>query len=281
MLSAAFDGAAPGCIEGLYDRSVTFCQTAAATRSRDLSPATLKELGFQDCSGRFASTSMEVDVSTDDWPFFYMPKRAYPVSYLVMVGLIVALSLSVITRFDRRPQAGHGAYFLLGAGFMLIETKGITEMGLTFGNTWQVIGVVIAGVLAMAFLANALVHWRGARGVVVPYLLLLASLGVGLAVAQTGGFGSTAGGRLATVVVLTSPMFFSGLVFSSLVASEEDLPGAMAANLFGAMCGGLLEYNAMYFGFQFLYVLAAGLYAGAFVFSTVVAPSLRSVPSRP
>jgi hypothetical protein len=71
-------------------------------------------------------------------------------------------------------------------------------------------------------------------------------------------------------------MFFSGLVFSSLVATEVDLPGALAANLFGAMCGGLLEYNAMYFGFQFLYVLAAGLYAGAFVFSTVVAPTLRS-----
>ena len=36
----------------------------------------------------------------------------------------------------------------------------------------------------------------------------------------------------------------------------------MSANLFGAMCGGLLEYNAMYFGFQFLYWLAAALYAG-------------------
>jgi hypothetical protein len=34
----------------------------------------------------------------------------------------------------------------------------------------------------------------------------------------------------------------------------------MGANLFGAMCGGLLEYNSMYFGFQFLYLLAAGIY---------------------
>ena len=34
----------------------------------------------------------------------------------------------------------------------------------------------------------------------------------------------------------------------------------MAANLLGAMCGGLLEYNAMYFGFRFLYLLAAILY---------------------
>jgi hypothetical protein len=98
--------------------------------------------------------------------------------------------------------------------------------------------------------------------------------------AQRGGFSSTAGGRLATVLLLTGPMLFSGLVFSSLIAAEPDLPGAMSANLFGAMCGGLLEYNAMYFGFQFLYVLAMGLYAGAFVFSTVVAPGSRSMPSR-
>jgi predicted MFS family arabinose efflux permease len=39
----------------------------------------------------------------------------------------------------------------------------------------------------------------------------------------------------------------------------------MSANLFGAMCGGLLEYNSMYFGFQFLYFIAAGLYLLAFI----------------
>jgi hypothetical protein len=35
-------------------------------------------------------------------------------------------------------------------------------------------------------------------------------------------------------------------------------------NLLGAMCGGLPEYNSMYFGFQFLYLVAAGLYFLAF-----------------
>jgi len=33
--------------------------------------------------------------------------------------------------------------------------------------------------------------------------------------------------------------------------------------LIGAMCGGILEYNSMYFGFRFLYVLAGVLYAAA------------------
>jgi len=33
--------------------------------------------------------------------------------------------------------------------------------------------------------------------------------------------------------------------------------------LMGAMFGGVLEYNSMYFGFRFLYLLALGLYAAA------------------
>jgi hypothetical protein len=152
---------------------------------------------------------------------------------------------------------------------MLIETKGITEMGLAFGNTWQVIGIVIAGILVMAFLANVVVDRLKIQRPVVPYVLLLASLAVGVAVARGGGLPSTAAGQLASVVVLTSPLFFSGIVFSSLISTSAGLSGAMSANLFGAMCGGLLEYNAMYFGFQFLYWLAAALYVGAFVTSVV------------
>jgi predicted MFS family arabinose efflux permease len=41
----------------------------------------------------------------------------------------------------------------------------------------------------------------------------------------------------------------------------------MAMNLMGALLGGLLEYNSMYFGFQSLYWLAAALYgAGLLLF---------------
>ena len=32
---------------------------------------------------------------------------------------------------------------------MLIETKGITELGLVFGNTWSVMAVVVSGILLM------------------------------------------------------------------------------------------------------------------------------------
>jgi hypothetical protein len=60
-------------------------------------------------------------------------------------------------------------------------------------------------------------------------------------------------------------MYFSGLVFSTLLRRSEDISGIMALNLVGAMVGGLLEYNSMYFGFRFLYLLALGLYFVGFV----------------
>jgi hypothetical protein len=44
----------------------------------------------------------------------------------------------------------------------------------------------------------------------------------------------------------------------------------MAVNLLGAMCGGLLEYNSMYFGFRFLYILAVGLYGAALLSELMV-----------
>ena len=267
MLEAAFDGQAPSCVEGRYDRSVTFFQ---AKRGAVAIPGNvLEELGFRECTARFADPAVRADLSTDDWPFFYMPRRTYPVSYLAMIALVLGLSLYLIVNFSERPTAGNLPYFLLGAGFMLIETKGITEMGLVFGNTWQVIGIVIAGILVMAFLANWFVQSFRIERPLVPYLLLLASLAIGLYVARSGGLAATPAGQLGTVIVLTSPLFFSGIVFSSLIATSRNITGAMSANLFGAMCGGLLEYNSMYFGFQFLYWLAAALYAGAF-FSALV-----------
>ena len=64
---------------------------------------------------------------------------------------------------------------------------------------------------------------------------------------------------------MTLPLFFSGFAFSSELEKTPSVGVAMASNLLGAMFGGFLEYNSMYFGFRSLYVLALGLYALAFL----------------
>ena len=197
-----------------------------------------------------------------------MPRRNYPLSYVVVLTLMLVLAVGMTLGLARlRPQLGLAEFFFLGAGFMLVETKNITELGLTFGNTWQVIGIVIAGILMMGFVANIVVEKRAVTRSGGPYILLLCTLALGAAVALTGGFASTTNGRLAALFVLSSPLFFSGLAFSAAIQRCESMSDAMAANLVGAMCGGLLEYNSMYFGFTFLYWLALGLYGTAMVFS--------------
>ena len=58
-------------------------------------------------------------------------------------------------------------------------------------------------------------------------------------------------------------------MFSILLAESRNTARVMGVNLFGALCGGLLEYNSMYFGFQFLYGLALAIYGLACLASLV------------
>lgn len=281
-LQQAFDGRPPVCVQAGYDNSIIFLESNDPAWA--LSPKTIEDAGSIDKTPYYANPSLQADVSTDDWPFFYMPRRVYPLSYLVMVAEVVVLSFFLARSYvPERPKLNHIAFFFLGAGFMLIETKGITEMGLAFGNTWQVIGIVIAGILTMGFLGNCLVAWLSIKRPLVPYLFLFAALALGWHVASSGGFASTLVGRLETAVVLTVPMLFSGIVFSTLLSSKGQVSGMMAMNLLGAICGGLLEYNSMYFGFRFLYLMAIGCYVLAFLsqlaFRTKEAIEPQVVPS--
>jgi SAM-dependent methyltransferase len=287
MLQDAFDGRAPVCVRAGYDGAVLFVESNDSNKDRQslLSPALLQKTGFEDASPMFSSASGSsddsTDVSTDDWPFFYMPRRVYPVSYLVMAGLVLALSFFLFSQFlQGRPQSGTAPFFFLGAGFMLIETKAITELGLLFGNSWQVIGIAIIAILVMAFLANLAVRHFTIERSTITYVPLLLSLAIGWWIAHSGGLPSGWVGRIGLAIVLTSPMFFSGILFSTWLRSRGAISGMMAMNLFGAMCGGLLEYNSMYFGFKFLYILAAGLYILA-VLTELVHSNPKSHPSLP
>ena len=278
MLQDAFGGYPPLCIQVGYDGGVVFLESEDHQIS--LAPDCLAQRDFWDKTATYSDPALRADVSTDDWPFFYMPQRIYPFSYLVMVGLVLVLALVLIRSFlPGRPQPGVFPFFCSEPGFMLVETKSITELGLTFGNSWQVIGLVIAGIMVMAYLANLAVQRLRIANAAVAYGLLLAFLAIGWWVARGGGLPSTWAGRFGTILLLTSPLFFSGIVFSTLLEGGGEISGIMAANLFGAMCGGLLEYNSMYFGFQFLYLMAAGLYALAFVWELFRPKRARKVIS--
>src|SRR5258707_1237819 len=109
----------------------------------------------------------------------------------------------------------------------------------------------------MAFLANVFAARRTRQAITPPFLGLFVVLLVGYWVATHGGIAaSTLPGRLLLVGILVGPLFFSGLLFSTLLKGSENISGAMAYNLMGAMLGGALEYNSMQFGFSSLYLIA-------------------------
>jgi len=259
MIKEAFDGREPAVVDANYDFGVSYLIGDA------LPPAMQVTRG--EVAAKVMAFESPVDVSTDDWPFLYMAQRTYPVTYVAVIALLLVVSWWMVRQFlpwglgRLQPVS-----FFLGAGFMLVETKSITELGLTLGNTWHVISVVIAGILMMAFLANSIIARRGSVPVPVAYSLIAASLLLGLSVsgAALGGLPAAAA-KLAMVVVLSAPMLFSGFAFSSELLRQRDVSSALSSNLLGAMLGGFLEYNSMYFGFRSLYVFALVLYGLAFL----------------
>ena len=69
--------------------------------------------------------------------------------------------------------------FFLGMGFLLLETKSITDCCLYFGTTWLVTMLVVAGVLLMVLAANALatrLHGFSRRFYVPLFVSLLRAL---------------------------------------------------------------------------------------------------------
>ena len=267
MLKDAFGGKEPAAFQVQYDAGYAF--VIGDELQPDLS-ARATALGMKDATGAVRHEYLVAHESTDDWPFFYMPVRKYPVSYALMIAALLAVALVYVRGLMPAAAGGFSMpCFLLGAGFMLLETKAITELALFYGSTWVVVGVVIAAILVMAFLANLLLIGVKSLPVVVAYGLLLAALGASLwmsyaHVAPAGGEWST---RLVRTGIITLPLFFAGVAFSTELARSTSVGVALSSNLLGAMLGGCLEYNAMYFGYRSLYVVAMAVYAMALLTS--------------
>ncbi len=134
MMQEAFKGKKPVCIQVNYGLRIIFLQNKEGTLRLDRS--ILKKFGYTDVTSVYNDPGLKADISTDDWPFFYMPNRVYPKSYLGVLALIIILSIFITYNFVKHKLVfSNLSFFFLGAGFMLVETKAITEMGLAFGNT--------------------------------------------------------------------------------------------------------------------------------------------------
>jgi SAM-dependent methyltransferase len=100
---------------------------------------------------------MPVEIPSDDWPFLYQHKRNLPVVMLFLLLFVIGISaIMIFSRFKLRPGEFRRNlhFFLLGAGFLLMETRAMLAVAVLFASTWVVNSVIIALVLLMALLAN-------------------------------------------------------------------------------------------------------------------------------
>lgn len=206
-----------------------------------------------------------IEPATDDWPFLYLRDRHIPAHYLWSLALIFGVSLLVVTPVVR--QAGRGwswEMFLLGAGFMMLETKSITQFALLWGSTWVVASMAITGVLVMALAATLVVSrveirspWR-----VGGVLLILLGLNYLYPVGSLA-LDSLAAESALHALLGFSPIFCAGLLFGTAIKRSPSLPRDYGINLLGAMAGGVAEYLALVTGYGVLLLVVGACYVGA------------------
>ena len=206
----------------------------------------------------------------DDWPYLYLKGRDIPAHYVVALGAVLAITALFVGIGGGRTLAGgiDGTMFLMGAGFLLVETKSVTEMSLLFGSTWTVNVMVFASILVMVLAANFAVERRPPLKLPPLFAGLLVSLGIAYTIPVSdllwlGVVGQWVVGGL----LVALPVLFAALIFSTLLARRADPARALAYNLLGAIVGGVLEYASMAVGIKGLYLLAGAVYVGALLLS--------------
>jgi hypothetical protein len=207
--------------------------------------------------------------ATDDWPFLYLREPTIAPYYLLALAFVLLVAGAATVVAARATAATVGAFsphfFLLGAAFLLLETRSLTTFSLLFGTTWTVNAMAFAAILASvlgAIAVNAVT--RPPRAVL--YSGLAATLLVAYLLPPSALLFDPAWLRyLAAAVIAFAPVFFANLVFTASFRDTATADMAFASNLIGAMVGGVLEYAALITGYQALLIGVAAIYAAAYV----------------
>lgn len=211
-------------------------------------------------------------VPTDDRPHFYLRERKIPPEYQRIIGIILLVGTLMLARGGGLKREGFPLdFFLLGAGFLLLETTCIASFGLLMGATWLTNALVISSILAMIFVANLiLLRYQEKVSLNLAFLAIGLSLMLLYSVDVKNLLMDSAVLRLATASVLIGlPMLAAAIIFGTKFARFPNPREALAANMLGAVVGGLLENFSVVVGFHNLYLLAIALYLGAWVVHTL------------
>lgn len=211
-----------------------------------------------------------VNPTTDDWPFLFLRSPGVSWTYIIVLTFALYPGCLLIKRCFGSFTADRigRIMFFLGAAFMLVETKSVTQMGLLAGTTWIVNSAVIAAVLLMILLANLAQIKFQFKNLTLFYSLLFATLAFNLV------FPISILNELPTMMrlvlgslILVAPLLFAAVIFAITFSQVKEPGKALGMNLLGTLIGGALEYLSMMIGISALNAVAAVLYGLAFYFS--------------
>jgi SAM-dependent methyltransferase len=205
--------------------------------------------------------------TTDDRPFLYLKSAGIPAVHLLVLGLILVVSLA-LCRTAAGPLRKMRPYLdllLLGAAFLLLETKSVTGFALLFGTTWVVNAIVFAGVLVAVLAAVEVTQRFRTPPLPVMFGVLFAGLLAAWLVPSSWLLELPVPLRAVTAITIAFlPIFAANVIFAKRFSETADAATAFGANLLGAMIGGCLEYAALATGYHALLVIAAVIYLAAF-----------------
>ena len=219
--------------------------------------------------------------ATDDRPFLYLRDQSIPSLYVVALLLVLLASVGAVAgvlagngqrgrrlrglRSDLRQMWSYRDLFVLGAAFLLLETKSVTGFALLFGTTWVVNALVFVGVLLAVLAAVEVTRRRPTPPIRIMYGVLLGGLALAWLIPSSWLLAMPVGLRLVAACVLAFlPIFAANVIFAKRFGDSASPTLALGTNLLGAMVGGCLEYLSLVTGYRMLLVLAALLYVSAY-----------------
>jgi len=220
---------------------------------------------------RIPVTKSRVPLTSDDWPYFYQKERRLPAAVLGMGGFLIVFSWYLVRRLlGSRPQeltrAWNIHFFLLGAGFMLLEAQIISKMALLFGTTWIVNSIVVAGLLLLIVISNLIFELWKSYPLALPYIGLIASAVPAYFIPLRALLFENLGARIViATLLLCLPVLFAGMVFIRSFSEAHFSGAALGWNLIGAVLGGMLETVSQATGLRALVLIAIGLYIGSWI----------------
>jgi len=209
----------------------------------------------------FPLTTVNAPVATtDDWPYIYHLSHSIPRTYFSVSIIIVLLALYMVSPFLKSRQSGSFVFFLLGGGFLLMETQMVSRLALYFGTTWMVNCVALSGILVVLILANFYVRFIQPRRLMIYDLALCVAL---LATYITPWDRIPGSGALIGMLICVAyciSLFLAGVIFTESLRRTQGNSKILGMNMLGAVAGGLLQNVSFLAGMKSLLLLAAGIY---------------------